>query len=83
MQSQRNSQRKNLELVRAAEGGTLGLQEDVQYAVEQLKKMVMREKDRKNVDERLAQWETSPSGGWAPPSWLLTALDFLIVGLLG
>jgi hypothetical protein len=30
LQSQRNSQRKNLELVRAAEGGTLGLQEDVQ-----------------------------------------------------
>jgi hypothetical protein len=51
--------------------------------VEQLKKMVMREKDRKNVDERLAQWETSPAGGWSPPGWLLTALDFLIVGLLG
>ena len=45
--------------------------------------MVTREKDRKNVDERLAQWATTPGGSWAPPSWLLTALDFLIVGLLG
>lgn len=44
--------------------------------------MVMREKDRRNVDSRLAQYAVSPGGSWAPPGWLLTALDFLIVGLL-
>ena len=82
LQSQRDSQRKNVELVRAAKQGTLGLQEDVQFAVDQLKRMITREQDRKQLDERKAQFESGRGGPWSPPGWLLTALDFILAGLL-
>lgn len=82
LQSQRQSQVRNLELVRAAKDSTLGLKEDVKFAVEQIQALIRREHDRKNVDERLSQFASRPGGGWEPPGWLLTFLDFLIVGLL-
>lgn len=77
--TQRAAQRDNLELVRAAEDNQLGMLDDVEFAVDQLKRLVEKEKDKKNVDERLTQFSIRR---FDPPGWLYTLLDAILAILL-
>lgn len=79
LQTLRKSQQPNLELVRAAGDKQVGLQTDVQYAIDSLRKRLSKASSDQYLNERLAYLKTNP---WQTPRWLLTLFDGLIVVLL-
>ena len=79
LQELRAAHRPNLDAVRAAEDTQLGLQEDVSYALRELRKLISSDTDQALLKEREYQLRTVY--GYLP-SWVFTALDMLIVVLL-
>lgn len=79
LQDLRNSHRSNLDAVRAAQDTQVGMQNDVSYAISELKKLIGKDQDDTLLKEREAYFRTSYSG---IPPWVITALDALIVVLM-
>ena len=79
LQGLRNSHRTNLDAVRAAQDTQVGLQDDVSYAISELKKLIGKDQDDALLKEREAYFRTTYTG---VPPWVITALDALIVVLM-
>ena len=78
LQSLRDAHRPNLDAVRAADASQVGMQKDVSYAMQELKKLIAHDTDEALLKEREAYFRVSHS----IPSWVPTTLDAIIVILL-
>lgn len=79
LQSLRDSHRANLDAIRAADVAQVGLQDDVSYALQELRKLISSDKDQALLKEREAQLRVAEA---QIPTWVPTALDAIIVLLL-
>lgn len=79
LQALRDSHRPNLDAVRVAETSQLGMQEDVSYAIQELKKLISADTDQALLKEREQYFRVVHH---SIPPWVRTALDGIIVLLL-
>lgn len=78
LQSLRNAHRSNLDAVRAADASQVDLQQDVSYALRELKSLISKDTDQALLKEREAYFRVTQT----IPSWVPTTLDVLIAILL-
>lgn len=78
LQSLRDAHRSNLDAIRAADASQVDLQQDVSYALQELKKLISNDTDQALLKEREAYFRVAQR----IPSWVPTTLDVLITVLL-
>ena len=78
LQSLRDAHRSNLDAIRAADASQIDMQQDVSYALQELKKLISKDTDQALLKEREAYFRVTQT----IPSWVPTALDAIIALLL-
>ena len=79
LQALRDSHRDNLDAIRMAETNQASVQNNISYAVRELRKIIQNDEDTSTLANRKLALTTFSQGY---PLWVLTVLDSLIVLLL-